>query len=138
MTLNFFKLFIIQDRIESLSFYFSFEKNYKHLVQLIKLIIIILFIGHFFACLWHGLGLIEIYFLKRTDTWIHAKHLVHSDIYIKYVYSIYFLATTMITVGYGDITPQNEIECSFVVTTMIITGMVYAYSLNSIGNIINP
>lgn len=103
--LNFFKLFMIQDRIERLAFYFSFEKNYKNLVQLIKLIIIILFITHFFACFWHGLGLVEIYYLKRTDTWIHAKNLVNSQIYIKYTYSIYFLAATMITVGYGDITP---------------------------------
>ena len=128
---------MIQDRIERLAFYFSFEKNYKNLVQLIKLIIIILFIGHFFACFWHGLGLVEIYYFNRSDTWIHAKNLVNSDIYVKYIYSIYFLAATMITVGYGDITPQNEVECAFVVFTMIITGMVYAYSLNSIGNIIS-
>jgi hypothetical protein len=31
--------------------------------------------------------------------------------YIRYVYSLYYLATTMISVGYGDITPKNYIEC---------------------------
>jgi hypothetical protein len=42
----------------------------------------------------------------------------------------------MITVGYGDVTPKNQIECVFSVITMFFTGCVYAYSLNSIGNII--
>ena len=42
----------------------------------------------------------------------------------------------MITVGYGDITPKNEIECLFVFITMFFTGMFYAYSLNSIGVIL--
>jgi hypothetical protein len=42
----------------------------------------------------------------------------------------------MITVGYGDVVPKNPIECTFSIITMFFTGMVYAYSLNSIGNII--
>ncbi len=42
----------------------------------------------------------------------------------------------MITVGYGDVVPKNYLECTFSVITMFFTGMVYAYSLNSIGLII--
>ena len=42
----------------------------------------------------------------------------------------------MITVGYGDVIPKNHIECLFSIATMFFTGMIYAYSLNSIGNII--
>ena len=42
----------------------------------------------------------------------------------------------MITVGYGDVIPKNHIECIFSIITMFFTGMEYAYSLNSIGNII--
>ena len=43
----------------------------------------------------------------------------------------------MISVGYGDVTPKNYIEISFSILCMFITGIVYAYSLNSIGNIIS-
>lgn len=43
----------------------------------------------------------------------------------------------MITVGYGDITPQNPMEVTFSVVTMFLTGVVYAYSLNCIGNILD-
>ena len=42
----------------------------------------------------------------------------------------------MITVGYGDVSAQNHIECVLASLTMLISGMIYGYSLNSIGNII--
>ncbi len=38
----------------------------------------------------------------------------------------------MITVGYGDITPQNSIEKMFVVFAMLITGIVWIYSINEV------
>jgi hypothetical protein len=42
----------------------------------------------------------------------------------------------MISVGYGDITPKNWIECLFAVFIMFFSGMFYAYNVNCIGNII--
>ncbi|EGR28065.1 hypothetical protein IMG5_183890, partial [Ichthyophthirius multifiliis] len=91
---------------------------------------------HIFSLFWYGLAYYEINVLKRTDTWIHAQNLLDSPVSTRYIYSFYYLATTMITVGYGDVTPKNQIECIFSVITMFFTGCVYAYSLNSIGNII--
>ena len=43
----------------------------------------------------------------------------------------------MITVGYGDVIPKNSTECLLSVSIMFLSGMFYAYSLNSIGNIIS-
>ena len=104
---------------------------------MIKLILTICTVCHFFALFWHGLALYEIKVLLRQDTWIHDRNLLHATAIVRYVYSFYYLAATMITVGYGDIIPKNSIECTFSIATMFFTGMVYAYSLNSIGNIIN-
>jgi hypothetical protein len=42
----------------------------------------------------------------------------------------------MITKGYGDIAPQNKTEMTFTVITMFLTGVLYAYSINSIGDIL--
>ena len=41
----------------------------------------------------------------------------------------------MITVGYGDITPINDIEYIFSIFTMMIACGVFAYSVNQIGTI---
>ena len=79
----------------------------------------------------------EINILKRTNTWIHAQNLLEADVYERYIYSIYYIAATMISVGYGDVTPKNSTECILSVCIMFLSGMFYAYSLNSIGNIIS-
>lgn len=42
----------------------------------------------------------------------------------------------MITVGYGDITPVNTQERLFVIVVMLISCGIFAYSLNSIGRIL--
>jgi len=36
----------------------------------------------------------------------------------------------MITVGYGDVTPQNDLERVLSVSTMLIACGVFGYSLN--------
>lgn len=45
----------------------------------------------------------------------------------------YFTTVTMITVGYGDILPRNEVEMILSVITMMIACGVFGYSLNEVG-----
>ncbi|KAL4473723.1 hypothetical protein ABPG74_022587 [Tetrahymena malaccensis] len=132
-----FKIFELTNILDALSFFLSFQKNKKNLVDLFKVIFLIVSVCHFFSILWHGLALYEIKILKRTDTWIDNENLNDAEIHIRYIYSFYFLAVTMQTVGYGDITPKNPIEIMFTIITMFCTGMIWAYSLNSIGCIID-
>ena len=40
---------------------------------------------------------------------------------------------TMTTVGYGDITPKNNIEFTIANITMFLACGVFAFSMNSIG-----
>jgi hypothetical protein len=61
--LNFVKLLILNDILDRLAVYFSFEKNLKNVVDLFKLALIIITVMHFFACFWHGLAVYEIEFL---------------------------------------------------------------------------
>jgi hypothetical protein len=42
----------------------------------------------------------------------------------------------MVTVGYGDVTPQTTLEIIFVVLGMMISVCIFAYALNRIGEII--
>lgn len=43
----------------------------------------------------------------------------------------------MCTVGYGDITPKNKNEIAFSIIVMLLSSIVFAYSLNTMGNIIS-
>jgi hypothetical protein len=42
----------------------------------------------------------------------------------------------MSTIGYGDITPQNEYEAIFSIFTMLFSSIIFGYSLTTIGNIV--
>ncbi|EAR94256.2 cyclic nucleotide-binding domain protein (macronuclear) [Tetrahymena thermophila SB210] len=124
----------IQERV---TYVLNYQKNMKNTIDLLRLVFIIICICHTFCLFWYGIASYETSIGKK-DTWLHAQNLIEENsILIRYIYSFYFLSVTMITVGYGDITPQNPLEMVFTVITMFVTGFFWAYSLNRIGKIIS-
>jgi hypothetical protein len=66
-------------------------------------------------------------------TWLHDKEIFHASIFTKYNFSFYWAAMTMITVGYGDVVPKNDLERVYCNITMFVACGVFAFSINSIG-----
>ena len=54
----------------------------------------------------------------------------------KYLYAIYWALVTMLTVGYGDITPQNNKEIVVCVISVVLGCVVYAFNISTIGIIL--
>ena len=51
----------------------------------------------------------------------------------KYIYSLYWAVTTIVTVGYGDITPQNEYEVGVTIFVELLGSALFGYLINVIG-----
>ncbi|EAR92359.2 cation channel family protein (macronuclear) [Tetrahymena thermophila SB210] len=130
------KLYVLSDIFDRLTYYLNYQKNMKNIVDIVKLIFIIGCVCHVFCLFWHGLAIYEI---KQgcKNTWLQVRGIQDEDVFTRYVQSFYYLAVTMITVGYGDITPQTTYEIIFSTVTMFVTGFFYAFSLNKIGIIID-
>ncbi|CAD8205875.1 unnamed protein product [Paramecium octaurelia] len=106
----------------------------SNLIDLFSLVITIFFFAHITACVWYYVG--EKSDILLDKSWLKKYEIENESIMMKYNYSIYWATTTIVTVGYGDLTPQNWIEIVFTIIMMFLSSCVYAYSLNSIGIIL--
>ena len=104
----------------------------KGIKDLIYLFFVIVFITHFLACAWYYIGNMR----KFENNWIKEHDLENQDWKIQYMTSFYWSIVTVMTVGYGDITPQNNIETCFCLFTILFGCMIFPYSINSVGIII--
>ncbi|KAL4498459.1 hypothetical protein ABPG72_013265 [Tetrahymena utriculariae] len=125
------------------------NQSFVPYIKLLQLSFLVLFVGHFFACLFLGLAELEEVYDFTSVTWIQHYSssqqaqknedvlLTNSTVFSKYIYSFYWSVTTMTTTGYGDIAASNNYEATFCAFTMILAGGVFAYSFNQIGYIVS-
>lgn len=66
-------------------------------------------------------------------TWIEKANLQGKEWYELYIYSFYWANTTMVTVGYGDLTPSNYIEAIIVTIVQVVGTAIFGYMINVIG-----
>ena len=87
-------------------------------------------IAHCLACCWHAIG----FFTKDVEkSWLSINNFADFSWKEKYLLSLYWAFTTMCTVGYGDITPQNSIEMAFASFVMLCGTFGLGYCVNSVG-----
>ncbi|KAL4465902.1 hypothetical protein ABPG74_004139 [Tetrahymena malaccensis] len=128
INLNSFDTVIIQQ--------LQLHRKSKAAYQLLRLGIIVLFISNFFACVFYRVGVIE---CEHYDNlcWFNKISISNPSTLIYYLYALYWSITTMISVGYGDVTPVAPYEVLVCIISMMCSCILFAYSINSIWFIIS-
>ena len=132
--LFFLKVFSLMKFSKKITNRFHLSRKWKGVKDLIVLFLLIIFIAHLAACGWYYVGVNSID--SNSRNWINEKELMEEDWHIKYMSSFYWSIVTVMTVGYGDITPANNNERFYCLFVILFGGMIFPYSINSIGNII--
>lgn len=106
-----------------------------NVLTLIDLLLTIFFIAHIFSIIWLYSTKLSIQYGEEMN--IFGIENFDSEIwYLCYLKSLYFTIVTITTVGYGDYSPKNYIEMIVSIISNVFSGVLMAYSINSIGNII--
>lgn len=122
LTLYFFKYKSVKLIFKRIELRLDLKPALLNVIAMLKLLSIVLFIAHIFANIWIALSR-----LNPEYNWLHKAGIIDKPWYIQYMKAYYFITVTMVTVGYGDITPSNETETFFAIITIFFACAVFAY-----------
>ena len=90
------------------------------IIRIIRLLKSVTIYAHWIACIWLYISVFELQTIHPEDNWAIRYEIPEQDIFTQYVRSLYWVITTMKTVGYGDVTPNNTIETIFTMLVMTL------------------
>ena len=106
-------------------------------LRIVQMTLKMLFLAHLLGCFWYYVAIES----GEEVTWITSYSdgdaaAPDADVSKRYLYSLYWALTTLTTVGYGDITPQNDAERLYTSVALLIGALVFGYILTDIGSLV--
>ena len=100
--------------------------------SMIPLFLLLAFFIHFFATMFYTCAKLE----GISESWIATLGWDYLSPPQLYVVSIYFVMTTILTIGYGDVTPKTSPETILVIFIQLIGVMINAYIISTLVSIL--
>ena len=99
-----------------------------------------LFLAHWFSCAFFGIGDADRGYVHNganQTSWANGINLQGSDIDTNYLAAFYSLVATLTTVGYGDVSSQNNGQRILGIFSMIAGALIFSYGVSHIVNVVD-
>jgi hypothetical protein len=102
--------------------------------KLIVFVITVAVVVHVVACFWYYASRLQGF---GPESWVVSYGILDKGIGTKYLCSVYWAVTTLGTIGYGDITPENDLERFMAMVWMLFGVGFYTYTIGSLSSLIS-
>jgi len=113
---------------------FKILRMNRALLHLAKFICGYAVMVHILACLWYYMSQLDD---DQMDTWPYRYGLMDRSSTELYITSVYWVLTTLATVGYGDIVAYTAIERSFAIVMLISCVAFFSYAISNFSSIVS-
>jgi voltage-gated potassium channel len=144
---NYLKHLLVPDLIAAVAAVAFSRGNYLELFVLVKVIHVTYFVSSWRQQLMRtgssvrlGLFVYWLVILIHVTAcgWIYMREtLPASDALRKYIEAVYWSVTTLTTIGYGDITPQNQQQMIYAIFVMLVGFVMMGYLIGNIAGLLN-
>eukprot|EP00742_Colponemidia_sp_Colp-10_P004514 GILJ01004818.1.p1 GENE.GILJ01004818.1~~GILJ01004818.1.p1 ORF type:complete len:942 (-),score=125.81 GILJ01004818.1:71-2896(-) len=110
----------------------NFQFN-SGIVRLYTFMFTVLFSLHMAGCIWFLMAKLNDF---TADTWVYRAGLLDADNYSLYLASIYWAASTLFTIGYGDISAHTNEEKLIAIIWMSFGAGFYSFTVSTLSSVI--
>ncbi|KAK8884131.1 hypothetical protein M9Y10_043237 [Tritrichomonas musculus] len=100
--------------------------------RIIILFCFLITIAHFSACIFWYTGFREI----PNKSWIVEAKIINKPVSIQYFHTLYYITTTILTIGYGDLHPYTFPEVCVVIGVEAVGVFFYNYLVSNLVSIV--
>ena len=98
-------------------------------LRALELIFFLVFIAHFTSCIFIFIGK-----LNSANNWIFNSGMIQKSDLDIFICAVYYIFTTIFTIGYGDIVPITIEEITFIIFLEMFGCAIFSYTLSSFAN----
>mmetsp|Transcript_2402 Transcript_2402/g.1659 ORF Transcript_2402/g.1659 Transcript_2402/m.1659 type:complete len:97 (+) Transcript_2402:130-420(+) len=89
---------------------------------------------HCVGCFWYLVSELESF--DFNTTWVWSRNIQDANIIESYMTSVYWSFSTVLTVGYGDVSAHTDFERIFSIIWMMLGVAFYTFTISTLTSII--